>query len=254
MSKTGTLSEILKDIYEDRKTRNRKYSMRAFARDLGISPGRLSEMLTGQNIPGPRLTQRLVTALKMTPEQSQGLVGVVQNQKKTKRETGGALQLKTDEFAVIANREHFSLLCLMETSNFKSDIDWMSKRLGISKAAVSEALDRLERLGLVKQSRGIYKSTHKDLTTSHDIPSEAIQQYHRQGLNHATQSLLEDPPDFRDITSIEMPADIRKLKEVKNHIRDFRRKMAKLLEDGEQTEVYRLNIQLVPVTSRGVAP
>jgi len=37
--------ELLNREFESRKARNTKYSLRAFARDLGLSPGTLSEVL-----------------------------------------------------------------------------------------------------------------------------------------------------------------------------------------------------------------
>ncbi|WP_374028880.1 DUF4423 domain-containing protein [Bdellovibrio bacteriovorus] len=223
--------------------------MRAFARDLGISPGRLSEILGGGNIPGKRLTRRIITSLKLDADDTSHIMRVVDRQKKIQTELKGAHQLDMDQFSLIADRENFSLLCLLETENFVSDISWMAERLNVSEATVRDVLERLSRLGLIKQGPHGYQSTHKDITTSHNIPSAAIREYHTQGLKHATESLLNVDPDLRDITSIEMPTDLNKLKIAKEHIRDFRRKIAKLLEEGETTEVYRLNIQLVPVTN-----
>jgi uncharacterized protein (TIGR02147 family) len=248
MAEQKTIAEILKTIFEGRKTKNRSYSSRAFARDLGVSPGRLSEIMSGQNIPGNEVTRRIVQGLKLNFQDSQWVMDVVREQKNLHQEIKGARQLATDEFSLIADRKNFSLLCLMETDGFQSDIGWMAKRLRTTKPAVEKILERLIRLQLVVKEDGVYKSVHKDVTTTHNVSSDAIRKYHRQGIEHAMESLQEDGVELRDITSIEMPADPRKLSDIRVLIRDFRRKVAGLLESGEKTEVYRLNIQLVPVT------
>lgn len=248
MAERKTIAEILKTIFEGRKSKNRSYSSRAFARDLGISPGRLSEIMSGQNIPGTEITRRIVQGLKLNFQDSQWVMDVIRDQKNLHQEIKGARQLAADEFSLIADRKNFSLLCLMETDGFQSDVAWMAKRLRTTKPAVEKILERLMRLQLVQLEDGIYKSLQKDITTSHNVSSDAIRKYHRQGIEHAMESLNEDSIDVRDITSIEMPADPRKINDIRVLIRDFRRKVAGLLEAGDKTEVYRLNIQLVPVT------
>ncbi len=248
MSEVKTVSAILKSIFDSRKNRNKGYSLRAFARDLGISPGRLSDILSDTTIPGSRLILRIVKALKLGPYETESVLRVVEKQRRLYEEFQGAKQLSNDEFSVIVDREHFSVLCLMETEGFKSDLSWMAERLGISAATVEKVLERLLRMGLISFDKG-YKSLHKDVTTSHNIPSQAIREYHLQGLQHSMESLMQDDPSLRDITSIEMAVNMKKMDEVREHIRDFRRKIANLMEEGDKTEVYRLNIQLVPVTS-----
>jgi hypothetical protein len=47
-----------------------------------------------------------------------------------------------------------------------------------------------------------------------------------------------------------MAIDPRKLPLAKTLIREFRFRLAELLETGNRTEVYNLNVQLVPVTKK----
>lgn len=50
----SSLSEILYAIFKKKQGRNPSYSLRAYARDLGISPGRLSVILNNKDQPGQR--------------------------------------------------------------------------------------------------------------------------------------------------------------------------------------------------------
>ena len=88
------------------------------------------------------------------------------------------------------------------------------------------------------------------LTTSADVPSRALRKYHRQNLMLAESSLESDPVELRDISATNMAIDPRHLPKAKKLIRSFRRKLSRLLEMGEKTEVYTLSVQLFPNTKR----
>nr|WP_295904343.1 TIGR02147 family protein [uncultured Bdellovibrio sp.] len=244
----SSLSLFLHEVLDSRKKRNSQYSLRAFARDLGISPGRLSDFLSGRRIPGKRLSERMMAALKMSEDESAKFQHLISRNREYASELGGAHLLREDEFSLIADWEHFALLMLMGTSGFSHDTAWMAKRLQVSELKIYNALERMERLGLVKRHNGRIKRLKHRVSTTHEIPSMVVRESHRQILEHALLSLQNDDVSVRDITSITIPADPKKIEEAKKHIRDFRRKMARLLEGDKKSEVYNLNIQLVPVT------
>ncbi|WP_415063257.1 TIGR02147 family protein [Bdellovibrio sp.] len=244
----SSISVFLLDVLEQRRERNPRYSMRAFARDLGLSPGRLSDFLSGRRVPGKQLTLRIISSLDLKHEEAQKLMHLIERHKMLHAESGGAYQLNEDQFSMIADREHFAILNLMKTDNYVPKISWIAKRLGFSEVMVAGALHRLERLGLVAKEQGLYQPVHKAVTTTHDIPSAGIREHHRQILTHTMNSLFHDDTKLRDITSMGIPVNPEKLEEAKKIIRDFRRKIANLLEDGKKTEVYYLNVQLVPAT------
>jgi hypothetical protein len=57
--------------------------------------------------------------------------------------------------------------------------------------------------------------------------------------------------ESRDVTSITLAVDPGKLRLASEAIKRFRRELAGLLETGQRTEVYHLNIQLIPITQGG---
>jgi uncharacterized protein (TIGR02147 family) len=109
-------------------------------------------------------------------------------------------------------------------------------------------VERLVRLELLEFKNGKYKRTPNALKTSDGFASRALRLSHEQSLRQAIDALAEVSLESRDITSITMAIDPRKIEGAKKLIRDFRRKISEYLEAGEATEVYNLNIQLVPVT------
>ena len=64
----------------------------------------------------------------------------------------------------------------------------------------------------------------------------------------AIDSLEKDPIDVRDMSGITMAISTRKLPEARKLIMDFRRKLCAFLEDGHKDAVYRLNVQLFPLS------
>ncbi len=51
---------------ERRRSKNTRYSMRAFARDIGISPSTLSRILRGKLVPGPAVWVRIAEQLEVS--------------------------------------------------------------------------------------------------------------------------------------------------------------------------------------------
>jgi uncharacterized protein (TIGR02147 family) len=150
----------------------------------------------------------------------------------------------------IAGWEHFAILAVLELSDFKATPKKISTRLNVPVQIVQVCLDRLQKLELVRMNNGgVWEVTGKDMATPSQIPSFAIREGHRQFINKALESLEKDSVEARDITGITMAIKKSNLPRAKELIKDFRLRLAKFLESGSKTDaVYRLNIQLFPLT------
>ncbi len=236
-----------------RKKINRRYSLRAFARDLELSPGRLSDILKGKYIPGDKIQDRIIKKLKLSDEESDRFRALVDQKKilSSHEFPSSVYRIREDELALIADWEHFAILTLVETDHFVSNDAWIAGRLNLSIERAHAALERLLRMNLLTMNDGAYTAVHENMVTSNEVPSPVLQESHRQNIQQALQSLKADPVTLRDISSISFRMDMASLPEAKIEIRKFRLRMAKLLSDlGEnRTEVFNLNIQLVPITT-----
>jgi uncharacterized protein (TIGR02147 family) len=161
----------------------------------------------------------------------------------------GHLQLREDQFSAIADPLHYALLSLLETPEAPAASHaWMAGRLRTSSLRVSAALQRLERLNLVSRAEGRLVPTFESLSTTEDIASPALRLSHRTTLEDAASTLDEVALELRDVSSMTMAIDPARLPKAKEMIREFRRQLAAYLEAGRRTEVYNLNLQLLPVT------
>ncbi|MCB0404641.1 MAG: TIGR02147 family protein [Bdellovibrionales bacterium] len=244
--------EWLREEYLRRRERNPSYSLRAFARALGLSPGPLSEILSKKRELSLKLALRIAEHIAMNPEQLEAFVQPLRERLVAPVSAREAQfrELSVDTYYLIADWYHFAILSLMETKGFQSRVRWIAERLAISVVEVRSALERMERLELVVRKAQKWFLNQEGVTTTHDVPNGALKKSHQQQLDIAKASLDSVPVEERDITSMMMAIDVSKLPQAKQYIRQFRRQLSQFLETGNKTEVYNLSIQLVPLSKK----
>lgn len=247
--------EYLQSELDKRKKSNSLFSLRAFARNLEISPAQLSQVISGKRRLTINTAKKIAKALKLSPVESEKFLEAVNqdfiSKKKTRLSDEKRRKLKEDEFRLICDWEHFAILSLSEIKNNSSDARWIARRLNIPMNIAADARDRLLRLGLIEIKNSQFRQVSAPLTTTNDIRSESIQRSHYQNLELARQKLESVAVSEREYTTVTMATSPKKLKEAKTLIREFKRKLMEFLEDGEKTDVYTLAIQLFPLTEKG---
>jgi uncharacterized protein (TIGR02147 family) len=251
-----TPSGWLEAEYLRRRRKNDAYSLRAFARLLDIPSGRVSQLLARKRNFTPKLGAKIARQLGYDPQLTQKFLGTIDSQRRQGRApvtpARDLAPLPMDQFEAIADPLHFSILSLLETKNFSGELRDVALDLGVDVVEARAALDRLARLGLVAvDAKGRHKlAKSPGLTTTHDVQNAALRRSHRRVLEESIAALEEIPVELRDITSITMAIDPARLPEAKEKLRALRRNLSDFLETGARTAVYRLNVQLVPVTKR----
>lgn len=237
------------DEFLHRKSKNKLYSLRAFARTLGLPAGRLSELLSGKRMATRAMIVKLSEKLTLKPLQTESWHLQSEEERRSGVRTHYSV-INERELELLSDWYHFVILSLMKTKDFRADTRWIALRLRLSVKEVDEALARLVELGFLKINDGKYKILKGSVTTTHEIASMAIRRAHRQYLEQAEKSLDGVAVALRDITTICMEIDLKKLPAAKKKIEKFRRDLCRYLSNGDATEVYRLNIQLIPTTFR----
>lgn len=243
---TTKIAQILKNDFEDAKERNPAISLRSYAKKIGLTHSALSQIIKGERKVGLKVARRICNQLLLAPAiekeiMDEILLGIPAESDR--------LQLEKDQFDSIAIREDFALLSLMETKSFKSNTEWIAKKLKTKTAEIEASLDRLTRLKLIKKESNQYQLIYNTgVETSDGIINRAIKKAHIKSLEAAKDSLLNDPLDLRDFTSMSMNFNPQNLPKAKKLIREFRDHLTELMENENNTEVYQLNINLIPIT------
>ncbi|AFY03315.1 hypothetical protein Bdt_3641 [Bdellovibrio bacteriovorus str. Tiberius] len=219
-----------------------------FAKILGIPSSRLSDYINGRRIMTMSVGKQVIKGLGMGETDFVHLKNLIEFDKRKVKTLLPEVQLKEDEFGVICDWYHFAILALVPVKTFQPNANWIADRLNIPFEVAQAAIERLCRLGLLQIEEGKFIVTHKQLETSHNIPSESLRRSHKQSLVQVLDNMDRVPLDLRDVTSITFPMNRKKIPEAKRLIRNFRRKMATLMTQGPKTDVYNLNVQLFPVT------
>jgi uncharacterized protein (TIGR02147 family) len=254
MNEQVALQTLLQKRFSEMRIKNPSFSLRAFARRLDLNSGALSAFLNGKRRVSRKMAARIADSLGLDPqERSEVLARFATKPSLEKIEQAQPLQylqLTADQFRIIAKWHHFAILSLIRTRGFKSHPKWIAGRLGITLPQAQEALSRLARLGFISvDENGRIQRTKSKYRTTDDVVSLSLRQGHAENLELAKESLLRDSIEQRDFTAATMAIDPKKLPEAKERIRKFQDDLADFLESGEQTEVYKICVQLFPLTT-----
>lgn len=258
--------DILRSRLQLRLKRNPRYSLRAYAKDLGVSPGRLSEILSGKQGLSASSATKIAQRLGLNQVESSHFCNLVEAQDarslKKKILAQKALQneealslsrkiLSEAEFSPIASWVH---MAIMELTNIVSDlsVDAIAKRLGLARLRVSEAFNALVKGGFLIKRKSKWEQTEKNLSTTEDLPSSVIVSYHQEILDKAAIAIEQQSVSERDFSSLMISLNESELKEYKELIRAFRKKINNKAESSttSKDQIYNLSIQFFRITER----
>lgn len=264
MNDTDFFQEYLNAELAQRCERNSRYSVRAFARALGIDVASLSRILSGKQVPSYKICETVFLKLGLSPtEQKKFLISVAAKQKAVGLKRIAPIfkdvgqhneqrrDLTTDIWRVIADWYHGAIMELTFTNNFNSDHKWIAQQLAISEAEVKLAIKRLIRLKLLEEQDGALRKTIAQVSSADkNITSSAHKRLQKQVLKKAVESLENDDIEIRNMTSMVMAIDPQKIPQAKKMIQNFSRELCVYLESGKRTQVYQLGVCLYPISKK----
>lgn len=246
MNTHETVRIILQKELARRCESNPRYSLRAFAKALGISHPLLSLVLSGKRRLSKKSAQKIAEKLPLLPYERQFFLGEMEFEEGAPQEHH---QIDLDTFSMISDWFHYAILSLLNVRGAKFEASWISKRLNISIHEARDAMERLVRLGLVEQQGQCWKQTGLPLKIENSISTAASQKYHRQLLQKAIHSLENDPREIQNFSSMTLSMDPEMMSYAIEKIKKFRRILADELEKAKPgKEVYNLTIQLFPIS------
>ncbi len=247
---------LLQSELVQRCQRNPKYSLRAFARALGISASALSDMLNGKRTITSASIEKLGLAMGMALseiEQFQSSQKLERAKQSLAQISRSFQQISVDQFSLIADWYHYAILELMKVKGFKQDPRWIAKKLNVSHVEVKAAIERLVRLGLIKiNEENEWLDTSGGFSTSivdSKFTDAASRRLQKQILEMSIKALEALSPAVRSHTSMTMAINSKDLDKANEKIKTFRREMSELLENSKSNDdVYQLSISFYPLT------
>ena len=121
----------------------------------------------------------------------------------------------------------------------------------VSAADVRYALDFLTTKGFLKKEGDSYTQTQKSITGDAEVMPMALRTMHRQMSRLATSAIDNCPVEERHITGITLGISPRNFERITKELDAFRQRLVAIAaEDNDYTQVYRLNMQLFPLTKK----
>ena len=239
--------------YLKRRQKNENYSIRAFSNYLKISPATVSHLLSGKRVPSGKFATKLFTKLELTPREKEIILSAL-NKKNVADIAEKSVEydyqmIALDSFKLLSEWYHYAIIEMTSAIGFKFDYAWIANHLGISVTEARQAIERLLRLDLIEERNGTLIKSQGFVTNGDDtLTTSAHKQLQRHVLQKALDAIDTVSIEEKDISSITMAIDETKIPEAKKLITKFRRDLCKFLENGRQTRVYNLGIQLYPIS------
>ena len=263
--------QYLKDFYEERKRNSKSFSYRQFCLKAGIrSPSLFLEVVESRRNLTDSTTQQFAKGLGLTEQDTEYFTVLVRfNQARDSRtkqrwfeELRGLRRRVQVELVPFDRHEYYSrwyfpvlreLACL---SGWDNDFTLLGRlvRPALNPRQVRDGIDLLHRLGFLRQEGGLWIQTSPALSTGPEVDSLLVRACNRQFADLAAQAIDDVPPSRRDSSSMVIGISADGFRRVKEEIRHFKDRIARIAEDDTQADrVYAMSVQFVPHSMAGEA-
>lgn len=234
-----------------RTAKNPAYSLRAFAKHLGVNHATLSSLMSGKRRLTEANVQRLAKALNLSPKELSNYISV----NETGENNAQYYLIQQDAFAAISEWYFDAILEMALIPNFKMEPEIISQSIGITEMQAKIALETLQRLELlVRNKKGELKIQHQNSSNilDPDFTTAAQKKYQKSVLEKSMEALETVDRSQRDHTSTTMAIQLKDLPKAKELIKKFRYNLNAFLQrvGSSPDEVYQLQVSFFPLTKK----
>ena len=112
--------KILNQEFAAARMRNTSYSLRAFAKKLGVPASSVSEVMRGKRLVTRKMAAKMLARLRVDPGLVPVLTGRLKDNYRSDSRSPEKMEfalLNSDQFQAISEWSHFAILSLAETSD-----------------------------------------------------------------------------------------------------------------------------------------
>ena len=260
--------QFLKDSWLQKREKNPGFSLRAWAKQMGMSTHTtLTLMLNGKRDIPKKYVPVLIKSLMLTAREGlylEMLIGYNQSktvhekelystrlQELTPQDQSALVELET--FRYLEDPIHCIIMDMTDLADFNPDPKWIQARLQISVSVqrIEEVIARLIKMQLLQQDEnGQLKKTYRTFTSVPDVADLAGQSYHKNASMMAGELISQQSVHVREFNGYTMSIKKSALPAAKLKLREFARQFMQETEApaGEGEETYQLNLQFFPIT------
>ncbi len=264
-----TCSALLREAYLERTRRSPRYSLRAFARDLGISPGGLHKILNGLKslsiaragelarklrLEGPEY-EKFVLAAQLEKARDPAHREILMSRYRVLEPESVHTDLTIDQFRIISEWYHLPIYEALDLGAKDFTPKKLAHRFGITVVEAKAAIERLERLELiVRDEAGLPRKNSPHILFASAVPSEAIRKCYRGLLEKCADAVETQSPQEKVIGAETFTFDPKQLPQLKELTDRYFEQVLELAASGKKrTEVYQAFVEVFRLTKKGDA-
>ncbi len=264
-TKNQTPDQILKIYFQRKQKRFSKYSLRALARDLRISPAHVHRIMSGKRSLLFDQISDIGRCLDMDSLAVQSLQSAVLRERIprpldesmiTKAELSSSVDkyepLPESDYFLLTKWYYLPILDLTCCVNFVDDPEWIASRLGLESRVVEMAIIELEKRNYLRMENGRRVKATENIRFPTRKSRPVVAQFHQDMLKKTEESFRDasdEEFERRLIAGICIASDPEKVAEAKRFLYDALHKAADILGSGLATEVYYLSLSFFPFTN-----
>lgn len=240
---------VLEREYQERRRKNARFSLRAFAQQLGVNVSTLSRLMRGQRSASPELIRGMAEKMSFDTTMVEQLLLAEAGTRGDPRAYEAELKTQSlEESRDMAGWEYLTIQALLETDLVLTTHKEVGDLIGIQSIKAKRCLDILVKHQMIVFHEGRWKSTYKRVIAfrkGNPHVKQILESFADMARSRLTR---DDGNDDQSFSGMVMAVDPLKIPEAVRRIREFRNNLAKFLGTGRKSEVYRINIDLFPVT------
>lgn len=249
MQPNEAFKQYLQDELLRRAKKNPRFSIRAFARQLGVEPSSLAQILSGKRPLTEKMCARLADRLSLRPSRVRSLL-------KAPARAGAQFSsfqsLGEDAFQVIADWHYYAILELTRVRDFKPSTAWIARVLGLTPSVVVASVERLKKLGYLRVDPATGRwsdALGSAVNAGYQNTAPAFREHQRQILSKAAEALDNIPYEERVQSSMTLVGSRDRVAEAKRRILNFIEELDEFMKSTDTPEeVYSLSVSLFPLS------
>jgi uncharacterized protein (TIGR02147 family) len=256
----------LRDFYQERRSKDRKFSIRFFARRAGLrSQNYLKVVMDGRRSLTARNVPKFIKGLGLAGSQAEYFEALVnlnqardnseqkicldriehlQKKKTAYNLTGGQLELFSHWY-------NLAIFEMASQAGFNPDPKEVSRKLQgkITPVEAQDSLDLMVRTGiLIKGIDGKLKPIALKIASSDTIAPQYVRRLQESFIKQALEGLQKNPPQDFDVRSLTIALTPEQVPLFKTKIQEFQREMNALFSSGKGSDIYQFNLQFFKLT------
>lgn len=235
------------DEYQKYLSRNHRFSLRSFAKFLGLAPSTTHQYLSGRYYPSPRNLDLIAHKLHWSDATTKRF----KEDPAARRDVPQKLveNLERDYKHFPLNELTVKILALNKEKNVPSDPKQLAARIEVSEHQVDEvkrALELLQAQEFIECQGAFIKFKYSVKFIARETPEGSFLEFQKKAVHRLETSLVGVPKENRLVLLSTIQIDKNELSELTTDINRFAEKVRRKYSKGNEKEFYQIIVSAVP--------